>query len=84
MTFKLVNSCRTNLDDYQEVIDDYDVKITDTGEECLIGGTVKRYDINVTSLNELMSFIKDIGHPVIIFNDDKGGKEIEIYDHWRE
>ena len=83
MKFKLVNSCRTNLDDYQEVIDDYDVKVTDTGEESFVGGAIKRYDINVTSLNELMSFIKDIGHPAIIFDND-GEREIEIYDHWRE
>ena len=82
MKFELVNSCNTNLDYYQEVLDNYDVKITDTGEECFTGGTIKRYDINVANLYELRSFIKDIGRPVIIFND--GEREIEIYDHWRE
>lgn len=83
MKFKLVNSDYSNLDDYQEVLDQYDVKVTDTGEESFMGGTIKRYEINVTSLKELMSFVKDIGRPVIVINDEDERK-LEIYDYWRE
>ena len=83
MKFKLVNSDYTNLDRYQEVLDHYGVKVTNTNRESWFGGIEKEYEIDITSIKNFMSFIKDIGQPIIIFNDEDG-KTLEIYDNWRE
>lgn len=85
MKFKLVSSGSENLDRYQSVLDTYNVKVTDTGEESLMGEIIKDYEVDITSLEHLMSFIKDIKSPVIVFEDYDGeGRTLEIYDYFRE
>ena len=84
MKFSLTNSGYTgNLDEYKEVLDKYDVKTYKTDRESFVGGAYYEYEVEIASLKQLMSFIKDIGQPIIIF-DDEDGRNIEIYDGWRE
>lgn len=84
MKFSLTNSGYTgNLDECKEVLDKYNVKAYKTDRESWVGGAEYEYEVEIASLKQLMSFIKDIGYPIIIF-DDIDGRTIEIYDGWRE
>jgi len=79
MKFKLRNTDGRNLKtDYLEVVNKYNVKVL--REEDFYGC---EYEVTIGSLKTLMEFVRDVGQPIII-TDDSDGRNIEIYDNWRE
>lgn len=50
------------------------------------GELIESYTIDINTTEELLKLIKDVGHPIIVFEHGYGKTlpELEIYDEYRE
>ena len=88
MTYFL--ECSSDIDEFVKIhpiLEDYKLKVKN------IGYGVNFYTIEIKSIEELLNFKEDIGHPIIIDSLDSYTKQylpeevkysIEIYDTYRE
>ena len=88
MTYFL--KCSSDIDEFVKthpILEDYKLKVKN------IGYGVNFYTIEISSIEELLNFKEDIGHPIIIDSLDSYTKQylpeevkynIEIYDTYRE
>ena len=82
--------CSSDIDEFVKthpILEDYKLKVKN------IGYGVNFYIIEISSIEELLNFKEDIGHPIIIDSLDSYTKQylpkevkysIEIYDTYRE
>ena len=82
--------CSSDIDKFVKthpILEDYKLKVKN------IGYGVNFYIIEISSIEELLNFKEDIGHPIIIDSLDSYTKQylpeevkysIEIYDTYRE
>ena len=82
--------CSSDIDEFVKthpILEDYKLKVKN------IGYGVNFYTIEISSIEELLNFKEDIGHPIIIDSLDSYTKQylpeevkysIEIYDTYRE
>lgn len=60
---------------YPQVYEKYNLRVISSGDYD------NEYEVRIKDLKTLMTFIKDIKKPIILFEDEDS---IEIYDDWRE
>ena len=76
MKFKIHTTCMEDIKMwYPHIYEKYNLKVISSGD------FDNEYEVGIKDLKTLMTFIKDIKKPIILFEDEDA---IEIYDDWRE
>ena len=76
MKFKIHTTCMEDIKKwYPHIYEKYNIKAISSSD------FDNRYEVEIKDLKTLMTFIKDINKPIILFEDEDS---IEIYDDWRE
>ena len=76
MKFKIRTTCKEDIKMlYPQIYEKYNLKVIS------LGAFDNEYEVRIKDLKTLMTLIKDIKKPIILFEDEDS---IEIYDDWRE